>query len=229
MRLLAPFFAAAVLALAYAAAPAGSSPTSASGCGDRAYTYAGFAGARRAHGVSAAITLLAAPEVANGHVAAWVGVGGPGEGPDGTDEWLQVGISGFSDHSALYYEVARPGAAPEYVEVLPTLAPGEHHRVTVLEMYRRPGWWRVFVDHRPVTAPIHLAGSHGRWHPIATAESWNGGTRVCNSFAYRFGRVRSASALGGGWKRFRTGYRFQDRGYKLIRVSRASFIARADF
>lgn len=226
MRLLAAVT--AVLALvASSAAPAGAG--SAASCGDRAYTYAGYAASRRAHGASAMITAIAAPAVASGHVAAWVGVGGPGQGPKGADEWLQVGLSGLSDHSALYYEVAEPGVAPRYVEVLPTVAPGESHRVTVLEMHRRPNWWRVFVDHRPVTDPIHLPASHGRWHPIATAESWNGGTPSCNSFAYRFGRVRSANAAGGGWKQFSTGYRFQDRGYRVIRVARASFIARTDF
>ena len=228
MRTFAPL-AAAVLALAYAAAPAKPSRVSASACGNRAYTYAGFAAAGRAHGVSAAITPLTPPEVANGHVAAWVGVGGPGAGPGGEDEWLQAGGSGFSDHSALYYEVARPGRAPEYFELRANLAPGERHRVTVLEMHRRHSWWRVFVDRRPVTAPIFLPRSHGRWAPIATAESWNGGAAVCNSFAYRFGRIRSAGSAGGGWVRFKSGYRFQDRGYELLRYGRATFVARADF
>ena len=46
-----------------------------SACGDRAYTYAGFAASGRAHGASALLTALDAPAFANGHVAAWVGVG----------------------------------------------------------------------------------------------------------------------------------------------------------
>lgn len=226
MRLLA----AAIAVLSLAASSAGQAGAgSGASCGDHAYTYAGYAASRRAHGASAVLTPLAAPAVANGHVAAWVGVGGPGQGANGADEWLQVGISGFADHSALYYELTEPRAAPRYVEVLPRVAPGESHRVTVLELHGRPNWWRVFVDHRPVTDPIHLPASHGRWHPIATAESWNGGTTSCNSFAYRFGHVRSATAAGGGWQRFRTGYRFQDRGYRVIRLARASFIARTDF
>jgi hypothetical protein len=227
MRFLAA--AAAYLAVvAASAAPSGSAGRAAS-CGDRPYTYAGYAASRRGHGVSAVLTALAAPAVANGHVAAWVGVGGPGQGPHGTDEWLQVGISGFADHSALYYEVTQPGVAVRYVEVLPAVAAGEGHRLTVLEMHRRPNWWRVFVDRRPVTGPIYLVASHVRWHPIATAESWNGGTATCNSFAYRFAHVRSATAAGGGWRRFSAGYRFQDRGYRVIRVARAAFVARTDF
>ena len=86
MRLSAPIVA-AVLALALAAVPAAMSGTPPAACSKRAYTYAGFAGAARSHGVSATITQLAPPEVANGHVGAWVGVGGPGEGAGGSDEW----------------------------------------------------------------------------------------------------------------------------------------------
>src|SRR4051794_17938400 len=40
------------------------------------YSYAGFDNVARAHGVAATITPLAAPSVAWGHVAGWVGVGG---------------------------------------------------------------------------------------------------------------------------------------------------------
>ncbi len=37
--------------------------------------------------------------------------------------------------------------------------------------------------------PILLPHSSDRWRPIATAESWNGGQAVCNSFAFRFDGV----------------------------------------
>jgi hypothetical protein len=225
MRIVAPI-ATALLAFAYAAAPASPSRASSTACGDRAYAYAGYAAAQRSHGVAAVITPLELPDVANGQVAAWIGVGGPGEGPHGEDEWLQAGISGFSDHSAVYYEVARPGRAPQYAEVLSGLEPGERHRVAVVELRGRPSWWRVFVDRRPVTQPIFLPRSDGRWAPIVTAESWNGGAAVCNSFAYRFGRVATATAPGGVWTRFRSGHRFQDRGYEVVRVGSASFLAR---
>ena len=228
MRLSAPIVA-AVLALALAAVPAAMSGTPPAACSKRAYTYAGFAGAARSHGVSATITQLAPPEVANGHVGAWVGVGGPGEGAGGSDEWLQVGLSGFGDHSSLYYEIARRGRAPQYVEVLRSVSAGERHRVALIEVDGRPSTWRIWVDGRAVTDSIFLPRSHGRWAPIATAESWNAGTRVCNSFAYRFGGIATATVPGGGWKRFRSGYRFQDEGYRLVRLTAASFVARADF
>ena len=228
MRIFA-LFAAGLVALAFAAAPASPSRASSTACGGRAYAYAGYAAAHRSHGVAAVITPLELPAVSNGQVAAWIGVGGPGEGPHGEDEWLQAGISGFSDHSAVYYEVARPGRKPEYVEVLSGLQPGERHRVAVVELRGRPSWWRVVVDRRPVTQPIFLPRSHDRWAPIVTAESWNGGAAVCNSFAYRFARVATARAAGGVWTPFRSGHRFQDRGYEVVRLGSASFLARDAF
>ena len=49
------------------------------------YTYAGVMGRNGVHGVSARIAPLRAPDVAGGHVAAWVGIGGEGLGPGGWD------------------------------------------------------------------------------------------------------------------------------------------------
>ena len=51
------------------------------------------------------------------------------------------------------------------------------------------GVWRVWLDESPVTDPIVLPGSHKRWQPIVTAESWNGGVSTCNGFRFRFERV----------------------------------------
>ena len=48
---------------------------------------------------------------------------------------------------------------------------------------------RGLGDGQPVTDPIVLPGSHKRWQPIATAESWNGGVATCNGFRFRFERV----------------------------------------
>jgi hypothetical protein len=90
---------------------------------------------------------------------------------------------------------------------------GEKHRLAVLEMYGRPGVWRVWLDDRPVTDPIVLPGSHKRWQPIATAESWNGGVASCNGFGFRFEHVGVAGGLGGSWRTFEPGFMFRDRGY----------------
>jgi hypothetical protein len=80
---------------------------------------------------------------ASNHVAGWIGVGGPGLGPHGADEWLQVGLATFGDSNEgrLYYELARPGHAPEYVELATGIVPGIKVRVAVLELqFARDAW-----------------------------------------------------------------------------------------
>jgi hypothetical protein len=79
----------------------------------------------------------------------------------------------------------------------------------------------VWVDGTPRTAPIKLRGSSGRWAPIATAESWDGGKPGHNSFAYRFERVSVSYGGGGSWKPFVSAYRFLDPGYKLQALATA--------
>jgi hypothetical protein len=178
-------------------------------CGHGGYSYAGMGAQSRGFGISAIVTPLNTFDILNGHVAGWVGVGGPGLGPGGTDEWLQVGLSGFPgvDGSDIYYEVAQPHRYPVYHQVAGGLPADKPVKVTVLEMHSRPNWWRVWVNHRAVSKPIHLAQSHDRWTPIATAESWDGGTGgACNTFLYRFRRVAVAQAMGGGWHPLTTGF-----------------------
>jgi hypothetical protein len=198
-------------------------------CGASDYSYAGFQNDGRAHGVASVITVLAAPAVQEGHVAAWVGLGGVGLGPGGTSEWIQVGLSAFagSGESSLYYEVTKPGAQPRYVEVEAAVSPGERRRVAVLEMANRRNWWRVWVNGKPVSGAIHLPGSHGAWRPIATAESWNGASRACNRFRYDFDRVSIARGPGGAWAPFEAGYEFEDPGYRTELRKRAAFLATA--
>jgi hypothetical protein len=151
-------------------------------------------------GVGAAITALRAPTVTAGHVAAWVGVGGEGLGPNGTNEWLQVGISAKPGIGpSLYYELARPGVAPLYVMLAGHLPLGRSYRVAVLESSAHRGWWRVWVNGSTVTKPIYLPGSHDAWRPVATSESWDGGSGACNAFAFRFTDVSVATRSGGGW------------------------------
>ena len=219
-----------LLAAAVAAGtlPGGSSATKTRACGNPGYSYAGLQSVRRAHGVRTTLTAIARPWVENGHVAAWVGVGGPGQGANGSDAWIQVGIAAFAGTgSKLYYEVTRPAVGPRYHEIDANVRAGERKRVAVLEMSRRPGHWRVWVNGRPVSEPVYLRASSGRWRPIATAETWDGGRRVCNGFAYRFDGLRVAAWRGGSWERFLSGYRWEDPGYRVQRRSRAGFRALA--
>ena len=48
-------------------------------------------------GVAATLSVAAAPTLVAGHVAAWVGVGGGGIGPSGTDAWIQAGLNAYPD------------------------------------------------------------------------------------------------------------------------------------
>ena len=192
------------------------------------YSYAGVINLQRAHGVAATLTALSSPRVEWGHVAGWVGVGGTNAGPNGEAEWIQVGYSGFyGGESKLYFEITRPGVGPRYHEVDSHVAVGESHRVAVLEMARRPNWWRVWVDRVPVSAPVYLPGSHGAWQPMAMGESWNAGKPACNSFSYRFGRVVVARRPGGTWRPLTETYELEDRGYQVVRPSATNLIARA--
>jgi hypothetical protein len=218
-----------IAALVTVLALGASSPAAAASCGAGGYSYAGLAAPAHAFGIGATVTPLAAFSISTGHVAGWVGVGGPGEGPGGTDEWIQVGYNAIGGIGGpnLYYEVTRAGGQPTYHEIAANLRVGEPERVAVLEIHGRPNWWRVWVNGRQVTAPINLPASHGRWSPIATAESWDGGSgSVCNAFLYRFHRVAIARVPGGGWTPLAHGTPIGS-GSALVHrsASSASFIA----
>ncbi|HSJ93265.1 MAG TPA: hypothetical protein VK896_04445, partial [Gaiellaceae bacterium] len=178
--------------------------------------YAGHQATHRGHGVRATVTALREPTVGVGHVAGWVGVGGPGQGRDGEDAWMQTGIASVPGAGIFsYVEITRPGRQPELRIVEQGLVAGGGHRFAVLEMGGRPGWWRAWIDGQAVTEPIHLPGSSGQWAPIATAESWNGGEQSCNRFAFRFERVSVSYGGGGSWRPFVSAHRFLDGGHQL--------------
>ena len=199
-------------------------------CGTGGYSYAGVASSSHAFGIGATVTPLAGFNVLSGHVAGWVGVGGPGLGVNGSDEWLQVGFSGFPELAGndLYFELALPGKQPTYHQLATNLPMGKAARIAVLEMHKRPNMWRVWLNGNAVSQSIYLPGSHGRWSPIATAESWDGGTAgACNGFLYRFHRVSIASVPGGGWHELAGGYPISSSSTRLARRSSkgGSFLA----
>jgi hypothetical protein len=195
-------------------------------CGPDGYSYAGVGAPPGAFGISASITALPAFDIRSGQVAGWVGVGGPGRGPGGTDEWLQVGYSGFPGVSgaALYYELRLPNRPPSYHELAPARPFGRAARVAVLELGAHPGHWRVWVDGVPASAAIDLPGSHGRLPAIATAESFDAGG-ACNGFLFRFRRVSVARAPGGGWQTLTNGYPIASTGTRLVRAAGGAFMA----
>jgi hypothetical protein len=217
----------ALLTLVIAAPPAAPAQSVAA-CGQSGYGYAGHLSSATAHGVAATVREVTAPQVADGHVAAWVGVGGVGQGPGGSDAWIQVGLSAFPDSTTkLYYEIAQPGAAPRYTELSADISKLGSLRLAVLETAGQPGSWRVWVNGRAVTAPVHLPGSSGRWRPIVTAETWHAAGSACNRFRFDFTGVKVAAASGGSWRTFVSGQRFLDPGYQLRDHGRGAFEASA--
>jgi hypothetical protein len=212
-----------------AVSPAEGGKSNSNACGAKEFSYAGLQAENTAHGVSATIAPLALPTVADGHVGGWIGVGGTEEGPGGTAEWLQVGLASFAPENSihLYYEVTIAGNGPRYHELEADVQPGERHKLAVLEMRTHNSWWRVWVDNKPVTKPIHLPGSHGSFYPQALAENWNGGTGTCNTYAYRFSDVKLAHTNGGVWQSLKHRYLFEDAGYQVVQTSRvpSNFVA----
>ena len=58
------------------------------------------------------------PTVDAGHVAGWVGVGGPGQGANGGDAWIQAGIASMPGMgTVLYAEITREGRGREFILV----------------------------------------------------------------------------------------------------------------
>jgi hypothetical protein len=211
------------------ASPADGGGFRSSACVGREFSYAGLQSKNTAGGVAATIAPTAAPFVSDGHVGGWIGVGGTDAGPRGVAEWIQVGLAAFTSDRAsrMFYEVTVAGSEPRYVELAATVKRGEEHRFVLLELASRKSWWRVAVDGRPVSGPIHLPGSHGTWYPQAAGENWNGGTGTCNAYAYRFSNVRLTRRGGAGWQPVKSSYVFHDPGYRVVQTSRVprSFIA----
>jgi hypothetical protein len=189
------------------------------------YAYAGVAGWSPAAGVVATISAASSPRLVAGHVAAWVGVGGRGLGANGTDAWIQAGLNAYPDGAGrIYVEVSRPGRQPEYREITTGIREGSRHRIAVVAVARER--WVVEIDGRRVAGPVLLPGST-RWRPVATAESYDGGTGGCNAFGYRFESVAWRPASG-SWRALAAADVIERAGYR-VRRSGASFLASSRF
>jgi hypothetical protein len=218
----------AVLAGASSTATARPVACGTSAAGNGGYTYAGHQALHTGHGVRATITPTRALSVTAGHVAGWIGLGGPGLGPNGEDAWIQVGVASVQGTAPFVYgEIARGGRAPQFILLEEGVKVGTSREVAVLEMSGRPGWWQIWVGGVPRAKPVRLEGSSGRWAPQAIAESWNGGQPACNRFAFRFERVSVSWGAGGSWRPFVSGHRFLDGGHSLRALAEAPALSDA--
>jgi hypothetical protein len=157
------------------------------------YSYAGYVSSAPVHAVGATITAERTPQVAGGHVAAWVGVGSLHAGPHRSNEWLQAGLVSYGGSSfRLYVESATPGASRRYFEVGRSIAPGERHHVAVVES--SPGSWQAKVDGRAAGPSVFLPGTEGGLPSMATAESWATAHSRCNGFHFAFDELQLGTA-----------------------------------
>src|SRR4029079_9513874 len=141
--------------------------------GSAGYGYAGFQSTGVSSGVRATVAATRAPSVQRGHAAAWIGVGGKSAGPKGETMWLQTGVAALPNTPLMVYaEITRPHSDPVFIHLLQDVTLGERHRLAVLEMNRRRGVWRVWVDGKPMTDPIVLPGPHRLWTPLAPPGPW---------------------------------------------------------
>jgi hypothetical protein len=217
----------AALALGSATPGGASRAVSAAAC-QKTYDYAGAQDSAKRSGIRANIKFISPSRVEEGHVAGWLGVGGPGLGPNGSDEWLQTGYVSFHDgRSQIYYEMTVPGKPPQYHTVKETVSPSETHRLAELEVGGKNGVWRVWLDDKAVTPEISLPQSHGRFVPQALAETWNAGSTKCNHYAYRFEKIQVAKAPGGSWATPKAGYVWKNEENLAKKVASGAFEARS--
>jgi hypothetical protein len=190
------------------------------------YDYAGIQQASPQAGIRANLTNLTVPNVGQGHVAGWIGVGGPGLGPDRTDEWVQVGYAGFPGGSTqIYYEVAQPNIAPRYHLVDSSVAANANYLMAVVEV--STDGWQVFINGKPTSPVISLPESSGKFAPQAIGETWNAGTTLCNEYAYGFQNVQITTRTGSTWSQGRTGTDWQNNQQRLVKTAADSFVARS--
>jgi len=217
-------FVVASLALA-PATPAGVS--SSTSCKQN-YAYAGAEDVTQRSGIRANLSTTSAPAVTVGHVAGWVGVGGPGLGPNGTDEWLQTGYASFeAGPTQIYYEVTLPDKPTQYHTIKDNLSSSEKHLLSVLEVQGKNNSWKVWLDDKAVTPVITLPKSHNRFVPQAVGETWNGGTTKCNHYGYRFQKIQVSKAPGGSWVAPKAGYVWKDSQNSAKKTSSDSFETRS--
>jgi hypothetical protein len=205
----------------------GASAAPAASCTSATYAYAGLFSDRAGSGIEATVTMLAHAVVTQGHVAAWIGVGGLNAGPKGKTEWLQAGVATTANgKSVVYAESVQVGVIPAYQTLVSNVVPGKPYHLAVSAVPNRPQFWQVWLNGRAVTRAVNLPGSKD-FEPMAMSESWNGGPPpTCNGFSYRFSQLKIASR-DGVWSALTRTTLLADKGYKIIDRTADGFTARS--
>jgi hypothetical protein len=219
---------AVLVAAALQAAAAVAAPGHVTSCWT-GYSYDGVQSPTQGYGVAGGLTLNHPSSVDKGHVAAWLGVGGAGMGPGGTDEWVQAGIAHEQvGRDVLYYEFKRPGDAHATYVTLGNVVQRKTYSLVIYERAGHRDSWRVKLDGKVVGDNIVLPNSHGRFQPVATAENWDGGVAgSCNEYAFGFSGLSIRSHFGGGWSPFDLSRVLRDPAYRIaLRASGFSATSR---
>ena len=207
------------LAGALATACLFAAPALADICGNPGYSYAGVLSAKRTAGVSAVITAPVAPTVESGNVSGWVGVGRAAV--PGKRGMLRAGLlAGADGHIRIYYEMRRPTGWIRHLG--PAVQAGESHRLRVARVPNHKKRWKIVIDGRFVNS-FRMSNQPRKFRAMATAESWDGGTSVCNRFHYSFGAVRVKKH--GHWQRLASPAVIEDPGYAVVQQPVARFVA----
>jgi hypothetical protein len=137
----------------------------AASCTSAGYAYAGVVSERAGGGIKATVTALSRPQVRQGHVAGWIGIGSPQAGAGGPAEWLQTGLNALADGtSQLYVEVIGPGHPYTYTTVLSHVDAGVGYRIAIVKA-GAADTWQVRVNGAPAGEAVTLPGTRAsrRW------------------------------------------------------------------
>ena len=218
---------ATALAGALAAASILAAPAWADGaCTDAGYTEGGASTGAHTHGISAHVRPLSRPNVQNGVVTAWVGIGPTNTPPDKLLGFLHVGVIALPVQSPrLFWEYRRPGTATTIRHLRKYIRIGTRHRVAVREVAGRPGRWRVWIDRR-IVSPAMNVRRVGGWRPRVMIESLPDRTTSCNNFKYRFSRVSVVRRLGTHepWRRLIRAYTFRSPGVGVTHPAHSALV-----
>ena len=190
------------------------------GCGLRGYAYAGLQSDRQGFGVTATLTALADPLVERGHVAAWVGVGAPGEGPRRNQRMApdRAEQDRRQPDARLYYEIVQPWGTALCGTRQKHLCRPPHRSFRARDgppegRLARLGRRLVRPANRSTSRQPSAGLRRWRWPRTGTAES---PPATATSTASAVSRLRGAREARGRRSADATGQVVQDAGYRIL-------------